>query len=870
MTNKALILVLLLFVSISSFSQPTQIKIDVADKQLSEVLVELRDKYDFQFSYSDNLLSKFKVTVSRTFARKDEALKFLLKGLPFEVKKSGDVFIIIPLKEVYKEERKAELAKIAGQIVESGSYEPLPFSHVWVNNQAMISDVMGSFNYTTSAGTSFHLKISHLGYYIYDTILSAGINKQFILIPSSEKIPEITVQNNIVEKATLIGDKPGKIKLNHNISRYLPGQGDNSVFNLIRLMPGIMASGEQSTGLLIWGSPEGQSQVTFDEFTIFGLKNYNDNISIVNPFMVKNIEIYKGGYEAKYGNRVGGLVNIAGKNGNMTRPVLSLNINQTTLSGLLELPSLQNSSIMVGYRQTYYNLYKNTSFNIYDVTKPVSKSAGKSQNANKYSFDVNVYPDDYFFRDFNVKFSANFDQSDNFYISFFGANDKFVLASETEISRKGSGANKEPFKFTIYSREYNLQQGGSLYYGRTWNNGSSSSLCITHSGLYKETKETIESEDKTNSELFNDDLARLENSILENSLKIDHTHNFMNAHKLEAGVGVFMNEAVITDQNKYGEEWSLDSTLIYNNTRAVVYIQDNIPLLENLDIKAGLRSNLLFNTGKFYFEPRFSASYKLEDHIKINASWGLYDQFIYKASSVDRDNNFSFLWITASKSTPVLKASHLVGGFNYFRNDLTINIEGYYKKTSDIVRRVFESRLMPDNLMGEGFAPYLGDARAYGVDIYAKKDFGNHSAWISYTLSKAEEKISRSGSGEPEFLLAPHDQRHELKLAALFNVKKFYISANYVYGSGMQIVKDIFAEEVDNIFYSRFDASVTYKFFIKKINCETGLSIINLFNIQNLKIDNFKKISIAPEFGNISVYTNAVPFSPTIFLKIVI
>ena len=82
------------------------------------------------------------------------------------------------------------------------------------------------------------------------------------------------------------------MKVNANIARYLPGQGDNSIFNLLKLMPGIQAAGEQTTDLSIWGSSPGQSMVTFDEFTLFGMKNYNDNISVVNPLVVKNMEIF--------------------------------------------------------------------------------------------------------------------------------------------------------------------------------------------------------------------------------------------------------------------------------------------------------------------------------------------------------------------------------------------------------------------------------------------------------------------------------------------------------------------------------------------------------------------------------------------------
>ena len=63
----------------------------------------------------------------------------------------------------------------------------------------------------------------------------------------------------------------------------------------------------------------------FDGFTIFGLKNFNDNISSFNPLMVKDIEVHKGGFDAAYGERVGGIVNITGKNGNFNKPSFSRN-----------------------------------------------------------------------------------------------------------------------------------------------------------------------------------------------------------------------------------------------------------------------------------------------------------------------------------------------------------------------------------------------------------------------------------------------------------------------------------------------------------------------------------------------------------------
>ncbi len=264
----------ILVILVSGFAQTMNIKVEASNQPLSLILLHLREQYDFQFSYNDSQLSQYSITVSKTFSSKKDVLNYLLDGLPFQLKEVGEVFIIISDKKKLREEQKKNQTQITGQIVEAGSFEPLPFSQILINNHPLIADVTGSFNYTASADHSFLLQISHLGYYIYDTLLYADINQRFKLTPSSFHLPEIIVNDNKIERATMVGEKAGKITINHNIARFLPGQGDNSVFNLVRLMPGLQAAGEQSGDLLIWGSSEGQSLVTFDEFTLFGLKNY--------------------------------------------------------------------------------------------------------------------------------------------------------------------------------------------------------------------------------------------------------------------------------------------------------------------------------------------------------------------------------------------------------------------------------------------------------------------------------------------------------------------------------------------------------------------------------------------------------------------
>ena len=281
---------------------------------------------------------------------------------------------------------------------------------------ATITDLAGSFSYSTDEDSVFSVQISHLGYYIVDTVLPAAHDLKLLLTPSVIGLTEVEIVNKYPEMAMQIGEQAGLMKLNNKIASFLPGYGDNSVFNLLRLQPGILASGEQTNELIIWGSYAGQSKVVFDGFTVYGLKNFNDNISSFNPLITKDIEVHKGGYDAKYGDRVGGIVNITGKNGNMLKPSFVFNINNMTISGLVEIPLFKTGSLVLSFRHTYYNLYDSE-----NVSSVLNRN---NDNDTTNDIQVNIVPD-YLFRDINVKYSAKIHETDLFYISLYGGNDKF-------------------------------------------------------------------------------------------------------------------------------------------------------------------------------------------------------------------------------------------------------------------------------------------------------------------------------------------------------------------------------------------------------------------------------------------------------------
>ncbi|MCX6238675.1 MAG: TonB-dependent receptor plug domain-containing protein [Bacteroidia bacterium] len=827
-------LFILLLAGSSVFSQ--EVEVVAYNAPLNKILIGLRDKYKLQFSFNDRLLSQYNLSISRKFPSPDDAIQSLINGLPLICQKKRDVFMIVPEKKVVSQRNYL----LFGQIAEAKTNEPLPFSRLFVDDRIVVSDLKGSFSYQSSDDSLFRIRVSHLGYYLLDTVLVAGINHQLKLTPSIIGLREIIIKDKSPDRSTQISKKAGVMTINHQLARYLPGNGDNSVFTLLRLMPGILASSEQSNGLIIWGSYEGHSEILFDGFTIWGLKSFDDDIDVVNPLIAKEIEVFKGGYDATLGDRVGGIVRISGKSGSTIKPSFSLNINNVTMNGMVEVPLWKNSSLLLAFRQTYYNLYNGKDIlpaNNRNVVIPVSRS-----NPN---IDYTVFPD-YNYRDANIKFTTRNDNGELFSLSLIGAGDRFKYTIN-QLS-----GNNSLFKI---SSENNNQYGGSAFYGRTWRNGNITNITTSWSSIKTDLSD-IQKVVSTNNIIIVKRDEQTYNQISEFSGRADNFVSLSPSHRLENGIGFEMNNVGLRADSSGVTQTNL-KTQVY---RMNGYLQDHITLPGEVDIKFGFRADIPFNLNKIYIQPRLSTSIKVTDFIKLNAALGIYNQFISKSSVVDEQGNYRYIWTACdNKDVPVLRAVHWVLGSSYHQNDFTFSVEAYLKNTDGLTRFIRKSQRFKDLI-------YRGEGRSYGLDFFVKKDFRGHSAWISYTLSKTEERFSYFS--QYQFRAAAQDQRHELKAAVIFNVKPFSFSANYVFGSGF-LFNNGTATKPDyiNPDYNRMDVAVNYRFNIGKVAAETGLSVLNLFNSKNIRYSNFEKVP-SDQSTTLNIYSEAVPFSPRLSLRL--
>ena len=444
------------------------------------------------------------------------------------------------------------------------------------------------------------------------------------------------------------------------------------------------------------------------------------------------------------------------------------------------------------------------------------------------------------------KFTTKNDKGKIFYISLLRGEDKFKYTIDQTFVRNEIYRIKD---------ENNKQTGASLFYGNSWRNGNVSNFTATWSGIETDLTDIQKLLRNNGTEIVRrNDMTS--NSIKEYSARLDNWISLNRSNRIETGGGFIINDVGLKADSSGINKTSMNE----KSKRFNAFIQDQLSLAGNINFTFGIRGDYPTNLGKIYLQPRLSASLGISDEIKLNAAWGKYNQYIAKSSVLDNLGNYRYIWTNANnKDVPVLSSEHWVAGSSFKMNNFTLSLEAYFKSTNGLTRFININQNIKNTV-------FQGESRCYGIDFFVKKDYRGHSVWISYSLSKTEEKFPYFLKNE--YMRAPQDQRHELKTAVLMNVKPFCFSANYIFGSGFPINTGTILNP--NIFepdYNRLDVSVILRFHLNKLMGETGISILNVFNSKNIRYSNFEKVPL-DQINTVNIYSEAVPFSPRLILKL--
>ncbi|MCI5059394.1 MAG: carboxypeptidase-like regulatory domain-containing protein, partial [Flavobacteriales bacterium] len=489
------------------------INIFAKEKPLKELCFELGRSHNIQFSFNDKLVQSCLVTKNEQYSSIQEALDDILKDCDLQFKFVNDVILIQERAlNTLPQNTSPKKYFVRAEIVDQINGEALPFASVKVQNLNMISNQNGYFSALTEKLSS-RIQISYIGYEPLDTIIpySQGIQR-IQLKPSATQLKEVVISVNEQEpheREDLIipkmSTKGGLIKLNNQLAQLLPGGADNTLFNLTRLQPGILAAGEQTNEFTVWGSYKGQTQVIFDGINLFQLGSRNPQIGIINPLIIKDIEIHKGGYNVGIGNRVGGVINITGKNGSQRRDKDYegvFKITNETVSGLLKIP-LKSGAVQLGTRKTHHFL-----------------NIGRIEGFNNVSFF-----------DYNVKYDQKIGGNNMLTFSVLGNRQDF------NDTKNEKGMNQYESTLT----EFSNQLGASIQFDRRWNNIGNTNIALSYTNFGFDLYKSI----KFKRPFMGNDLTELKtatnNEIEQKSLKVRHKFPSYKMHQWTLGLDYYNN-----------------------------------------------------------------------------------------------------------------------------------------------------------------------------------------------------------------------------------------------------------------------------------------------------------------------------------------
>ena len=472
----------------------------------------------------------------------------------------------------------------------------------------------------------------------------------------------------------------------------------------------------------------------------------------------------------------------------------------------------------IAYRQTFYNLYDS----IGSGGSKGNHGQGKGQ-VNQTSSDIFISPQ-YDFRDLNLKYAGKAFDRDRYYISLYGADDRFNSSVKQQ-------------NYEVDAAEKNRQYGSAAGYNRVWDNGSGSKFLFSFSKLSASIDNVAGITDNPSTPL---DLFHIDNSVREMSLNLEHNFNIGERQQIQFG----------GKWQQYATGFNHTQTQINN---PALYITDNI-LSGKLSLQAGLRTDWILSD-KMYVQPRISARYAVSEELTATASFGKYNQFLTRVPFQYRQQSYQMIW-NLSDST-FLSSTHALAGLAYSRNGWLFSAEGYLKQNRNEMYFIDNEIIVSDNNL-------------LGTDIYLKNEGRNHTVFASYSIVSASMPQKSTGQ--------------EIKSGVIASFKPFHFSAMYVYGTGFPYLStgghghkygegngeqqhgsEYQHSDISTEPYSRLDLSLTCKWQLKKYSIQAGASALNVFNTNNVKYS----YRLYDQNNVFNVYTKATPFTPILFFEII-
>ncbi len=651
----------------------------------------------------------------------------------------------------------SQTGSIRGFVYEKKNGEPVMFTNVYLKGTTLgvYTDINGYYTISRIPPGKYTLMVTSIGYDTTKVEITVDANKtierNLTLSESSLLLDEIVISAERQEMKSQVFTS--LVKITPKQVNMLPSVGGaRDIAQFLQIVPGVVFTGDQGGQLYIRGGAPIQNKVLLDGMVIFNPFHSIGLFSVFDNDIIRNTDVYTGGFNVEYGGRTSSVMDFTTRDGNKKEFGGKLNVNTLATKLMIEGPIKKMTD------DTYSSIS-------YILTAKKSYIDWSSQNLHR-QLDTLRLP--FEFADIFGKVSFN--------------------------GKSGNKLNVFGFSFNDNVTNY---QGLADYNWNTY--GFGSSLILVPSGTstlinmgFNYSGYAVEMNSK--------DGIPSKSEIGNFGFNMAFTY-FLGDNEFKYGIELLNMRTDYSYTNNYNYTLNFDQST--SEIAAFLKYKFN---LGNLIVDPGIRFINYSSLSESVIEPRIGLKWSANDNFRVKASGGLYSQNLLATNS-DRDVvNLFYGFLSAPESeltyldkaisSNLQKAEHVVVGFEYdFTNFFTANVETYYKNFDQLININRNARYPNDiehidkpNLLKKDLIVEKGNA--YGLDFLFKYNRNQIYVWAVYSLGFVERKGEFIDLQDNTYLLSyptHFDRRHNLNITGSYAFGKgllWELSGRWNFGSG--------------------------------------------------------------------------------------
>ncbi len=693
------------------------------------------------------------------------------------------------------------LVTLTGVVRDSATGEVLPNARVGVQSspRVVITNADGRFTLLEVPAAPQQLRVQYIGY----RTMTLPVRADSALRPLEVRLAKAVVRLSGVRATAATEENPTVVAIGRDISvqsistaqvEAMPSVGESDVFRALQMLPSVAGAGNGGASLSVRGGKPDQNLVLLDGINVYYVDHFFGLFSAFNTDALKDIQLYAGGYPARYGGRVSSVIDLTGKAGDERQFRASGGASLLSARGVVEVP-LGRGSLLLSGRRSYTDVIKSGLYNrLFDFARAGSSTTGQPQGPGGFGpgrggfgrFQAATVDPSFYFYDVNAKLTYRPSSKDVATVSVFRGLDNLDQSQTlgggfAPFNRGGQGTGPATTP-TLNDLTIAQNTGASARWFRQWTSRVASDLIVSQSRYVSISDRTASGGTPIGGARFTFGFEE-DNTVDDRTVRLETTVDVAAASRLEAGVWVTDNTvhyAFVVGSTTDTLQRRRNTLRDNRATTSAAFVQHRWTPVPALELTTGVRATRYDATGASFVEPRVSGGWQLSPALRLKAAWGRYHQFVNRVENEDVLQGSRDFWLLADSALPPQGSTHVVAGFLYDRPGWAFNAEAYDKTMENAT--LFSRRYRQQFGVNTGSFFYVGDGRARGVELLLEKKRGAFTGWTSYTLMKATNRFAEVDGGRT--FASALDQRHELKGFGTFQVGQWDFSTVALYGSG--------------------------------------------------------------------------------------